>query len=182
MPYVRDVRPLVTPAEGDGDLRPRTIAGVGDGVFYVDDEHPAGGKLPISSALGGSEVPENGGDHFVMILEGIVVVPRWSAASCSVVIVVIWLFSLELFSQVEAVLHLVLVVLMEMAWALKDLFVLLIVVELGARFVNGGDHVVWSAAAILTRFGPFWPIMTTVLMVAAVTMASFVRALIAAMS
>ena len=57
----------------------------------------------------------------------------------------------------------------------------------GARFFNGGDDVVWSAAAILTSFGPFRPITAIVLMVAAVVVAavivaSFVRALVAAVS
>ena len=76
MPYVRDVRPLVGPAKGDGDLGPGALARVGDGVFRVDGEHSAGGELPISSVLSGGEAPEDGGDHFVVILEGIVVVPR----------------------------------------------------------------------------------------------------------
>ena len=49
MPYVRDVRLLVSPAEGDGDHRPGAIAGVGDSVFCVDGEHPAGGEFLISS-------------------------------------------------------------------------------------------------------------------------------------
>ena len=80
-----------------------------------------------------------------------------------------------------------LVVLMEGAWAFKDLLVLLVIVALGARFFNGGDDVVWSAAAILTRFGPFWPItatvpMVTTVVVAAVAMASIVASLIAATS
>ena len=89
-PYVRDVRPLVGPTEGDGDLGPGAIARVGDGVFHIDGEHPAGGELPISSALDGGKAPKDSGDHFVMILEGVVVVvPRWSAASGSVVVVVI---------------------------------------------------------------------------------------------
>ena len=66
-PYVRDVRPLVGPAEGDGDLELGTIAGVGDSVFRIDGEHPAGSELPISSALGGSKAPENSGNHFVVI-------------------------------------------------------------------------------------------------------------------
>ena len=39
MPCVRDVRPLVGLAEGDGDLRLGAITRVGDGVFYVDGEH-----------------------------------------------------------------------------------------------------------------------------------------------
>ena len=78
------------------------IAGVGDDVFRANGEHPAGGELPISSALGGGEALEDGGDHFVMILEGVVVVPRWSAASGSVVVVVVQLFSLELLSQAVA--------------------------------------------------------------------------------
>ena len=51
------------------------ITGVGDGVFCVDGEHPAGGELLISSAIGGGEAPKDSGNHFIMILEGIVVVP-----------------------------------------------------------------------------------------------------------
>ena len=62
-----------------------------------------------------------------------------------------------------------------------------IIVMFGARFFNGGDDVVWSAAAILTSFGPFWPITAIVLMVAvvvvaAVTVASFVGAIVIAAS
>ena len=45
---------------------------------------------------------------------------------------------------------------------------MLIIVALGTRFINGGDDVVWSAVAILTRFGPFWPITATVPMVTAI--------------
>ena len=102
---------MVGPAEGDGDLGLGAIARVGDGVFCVDGDHPTSGDLLISSTLGGGEVPEDGGDHFVMILEGIVV-PRWSAISGSAVVVIL-LFVLEFLSQAKAVLHLVLVVLME---------------------------------------------------------------------
>ena len=98
MPYVRDVHPLVGPTKGDGDLRPGAIAGVGDSIFCVDSKHPAGSELLISSALGGGEAPEDSGDHFVMILEGVVVVPKWSATSDSVVAVVFLLFGLELLS------------------------------------------------------------------------------------
>ena len=77
-----------------------------------------------------------------MVLEGIVIAPRWSAASSSVVAVIVWLFSLELLSQAKAVLHLMLGVLVERAWAIKDLLVLLIIVALGARFINRGDDMV----------------------------------------
>ena len=146
---------MISPVKGDGDLRPGAVAGVGDGVFCVDGEHPAGSEFPISSPFGGSEAPEDSGDHFVMILEGVVVVPKWSVTSGSVVVVVVLLFGLELLSQAKAVLHLVLVVLMEGAQAFEDFLVLLVVVTFGARFVNGGDDVVWLGAAILTRFGPF---------------------------
>jgi len=74
-------------------------------------------------------------------------------------------------------------VLVEGAWSFKDLLVLLIVFTLGTRFVDSGDDVVWSTMAILTSFGPFRPITATVMMVAAVivaavTVASFVGALI----
>ena len=89
MPYVRDVHPLVGPTDGDGDLGPGAITMVGDGIFCVDSEHPAGSELPISSALGGSEAPKDSGDHFVMILEGVVVVPRWSVDSGPIIIVVV---------------------------------------------------------------------------------------------
>ena len=58
MPCVRDVRPLVGPIKGDGDLKPGAIARVGDSVFCVDGEHQAGSELTISSALGGGEPPK----------------------------------------------------------------------------------------------------------------------------
>ena len=92
MPHVRDIHPVVGPAKGDGDLGPRAIAGVGGSVFHSDGEHPPGGELPFSSALGGGEAPEDGGNHLVMILEGIVVAPRWLAASSSIVVVVVRLW------------------------------------------------------------------------------------------
>ena len=149
-PCVRDFRPLVSPAEGDGDLRPGAIARVGDGVFRIDSEHPAGGELLISSALSGGKAPKDVGDHFVMILEGIVVVPRWSTTYGSIVVVVVQLFSLELLSQAKVVLLVVLAILVERARTLKDLLVLLIIVVLGTRFINGGDNVVLLAAVILT--------------------------------
>ena len=89
---------MIGPAEGDGDLRPRAIAGVGDSVFCVDGEHLAGGEFLISSILDGGEAPKDSGDHVVMILEGVIVVPRLSATSGSIVIVVVLLFGLELLS------------------------------------------------------------------------------------
>ena len=61
-----------------------------------------------------------------------------------------------------------LAIFVERAWAFENLLVLLNVVVLGTRFVDGCDDVVWSAAVILTRFGPFWPITATVPMVTAV--------------
>ena len=69
-----------------------------------------------------------------------------------------------------------LAILVERAWAFEDLLVLLIIVVLGMRFVNGGDDVVLSAAVILTKFGPFWPITATVPMVTAVVVAAVVVA------
>ena len=39
-PCVGNIRPLVGPAEGDGDLGLGAIARVGDGIFRVDGEHP----------------------------------------------------------------------------------------------------------------------------------------------
>ena len=92
--------------------------------------------------LSGGEAPEDGGDHLVMVLEGIVVARRWSVTPSSIVGVVIQLFVLELLSQTKAVLHLVLDVLMERAQAIKDLLVLLVIVVLGARFIDGSDDVV----------------------------------------
>ena len=50
-----------------------------------------------------------------MILEGVIVVPRWLVTSGSVVVVVVLLFGLELLSQAKVVLHLMLVVLVEVA-------------------------------------------------------------------
>jgi len=78
-------------------------------------------------------------------------------------------------------------ILVEGTWAVKDLLVLLIVVVLGVRFFNGGDDVVWSAAAILTRSRSFRPItaavpMVNAVVVAAVAVASVVGSLIIASS
>ena len=75
-----------------------------------------------------------------MILEGIIVVPRWLETSGFVIVVL--LFGLELLIQAKAVLHLVLAILVERTWAFEDLLVLLIIVALGARFINGGK--MWS--------------------------------------
>ena len=154
-PYVGNVRPLVSPAEGDGDLRPWAIAGVSGGVFRCDGEHPPCGELPFSSALSGGEALEDGGDHLVVVLKGIVIAPRWSVASGSIVGVVVQLLVLELLSQAEVVLHLMLGILVERARAVEDLLVLLIIVAVGARFINGGDDVVWPAVVILSRLGSF---------------------------
>ena len=67
-------------------------------------------------------------------------------------------------------------VLVERAWAIEDLFVLLIIAALGVRFIDGGDDVVWPAATILARLGSFWPIMTAVTMVTTVVVAAIVVA------
>ena len=77
-----------------------------------------------------------------MILEGIVVAPRWSAASGSIVGIVVQLLVLELLNQTEVVLHFMFGVLVEGARAIEVLLVLLIVVALGARFINDSDDVV----------------------------------------
>ena len=81
-----------------------------------------------------------------MILEGVVVIPRWSVTSGSIVVVVVVLLGLELLSQAKATLHLVLPVLVERTPAFEDLLVLLVVVALGSRLVNSSDDMVWSAA------------------------------------
>ena len=74
---------------------------------------------------------------------------------------------------------------MERARAIEDLLVLLVVVALGARFIDGSDDVVWLAAAILTSLGSFWPIttavtMVTMVVVAAVIVATVIEAVIVA--
>ena len=46
----------------------------------VDSEHPASGEFSISSVLDGVKAPEDSGDHFVVILEDVIVVPRWLAS------------------------------------------------------------------------------------------------------
>ena len=78
-------------------------------------------------------------------------------------------------------------ILVERAWAIEDLLVLLIIVALGARLIDGGDDVVWLAAAILARLGSFCSITAAVTMVttvieAAVVVASVVVAMRWAMS
>ena len=77
-----------------------------------------------------------------MVLEGIVIAPRWSAASVPTVGVVVQLFVLEFLGQAEAIFHLVFGILVEGAWAVEDLLVLLVVVALDARFIDDSDDVV----------------------------------------
>ena len=100
-----------------------------------------------------------------MILEGVVVVPRWSATSGSVIVV---LFVLELLSQAKVLLHLVLAVLVERAWAFEDFLVLLVIVTLGARLINGGEDVFWPTAAILVRPVSSYLITAAIAMIVAV--------------
>ena len=96
--------------------------------------------------LSGGEAPEDGGNHLVVVLEGIIVAPRWSAISSSIVGIVVQLLVLQLLSQAKAVLHFMPSLLVEGARAIEDLLVLLVVVALGARFINGGDDVVWRSS------------------------------------
>jgi len=76
-------------------------------------------------------------------------------------------------------------VLVEGARAIEDLLVLLVVVALGTRFIDGSNDVVWPTAAILTRLGSFRPItaavpMETTVVVAVVVVASVVGAVVVA--
>ena len=76
-------------------------------------------------------------------------------------------------------------VLVKRAWSVKYLLVLLVVVALSARLTDGGDDVVWPAAAILAKPGSFCSITAAITMVTAVVeatvvVASVVRAVIIA--
>ena len=53
-----------------------------------------GGEFLISSILNSGEASEDSGEHFVVILEGVIVVPRWSVTSGSIIVVVVLLFGL----------------------------------------------------------------------------------------
>ena len=120
-----------------------------------------------------------------MILEGIAIAPRWSAASVPTIGVVVVLLVLELLGQTKVVFHLVFGVLVQGARAIKDLLVLLIVVTLGSWLIDVGNEVVWPAAAILTKLGSFWPItaavpVETAVVVAAIIVASVIEAVVVA--
>ena len=119
-----------------------------------------------------------------MVLEGIIIIPRRSASSVPTIVVVV-LFLLEFLSQTKAIFHLVFGVLVQGARTVEDLLVLLIVVTLGARLIDVGNKVVWSAVAILTRFVSIWPIssavpMETAVIVAATVVLSVVVAIVVA--
>ena len=78
-------------------------------------------------------------------------------------------------------------VLVERARTIEDLLVLLVVVALGMRLINGGDDVVWPTAVIMTRLGSFWPItiavpMVTAVVIAAIDVAPLVGVIITAVS
>ena len=86
-----------------------------------------------------------------MVLEGIIIIPWWSASSVPTIVIVV-LFLLELLSQTKAIFHLVFGILVQGARSIEDLLVLLIVVMLCAWLIDVGNKVIWSAVAILTRF------------------------------
>ena len=120
-----------------------------------------------------------------MVLEGIVIAPRWSATSIPAISVVVQLFVLELLGQAKAAFHLMLCVLVERARTVEDLLILLIVVPLGTRLIDSTNEVVWPAATILTGLEPFWPITAAIpvenaVVVAAVVVASVIGAVIIA--
>ena len=77
-------------------------------------------------------------------------------------------------------------VLVQGARSIKDLLVLLIVVTLCAWLIDVGDKVIWSAAAILTRFESIWsitsavPVETTVVVAAIVVLSVVVAVVVAA--
>ena len=72
-------------------------------------------------------------------------------------------------------------VLVKRARAVEVLLVLLVVVALGARLIDGGDNVVWLVAMILARLGSFCSIMAAVTMVtAAVEVAVVVESVVGA--
>ena len=73
-----------------------------------------------------------------MVLKGIIVVPRRSATTCPIVVVVEPLV-LELLGQAKAVLHLMLCVLVERARTIEDLLILLVIVPLGARLIDSSN-------------------------------------------
>lgn len=133
----------------------------------------------------GGETFEDGGDHLIMVLEGVVVVPRWSASTVAIVFGVILLIILEFLGQPHAVLHLVFGALVERAWSFKDFLVLLIVVALGAGLVDRSNDILLSVAAKLSCSGALWPvtaiIMATLAVIAVVVVtASFITVVIIA--
>ena len=77
-------------------------------------------------------------------------------------------------------------VLVERARAIEDLLVLLIVVALCAWLIDVGNKVIWSAAAILTRFESVWlitsavPVETTVIIAAIIVLSVVVAVVVAA--
>ena len=132
------------------------------------------GKLPFPLTLSGGEAPEDGGDHLIVVLKGVVVVPRWSATSCSIVGIIVEPHVLELPGKTNAVLHLVFGVLVKRARAVKYLLVLLVVVTLGARLTSGGEDVFWPAAVILARPVSSCSITAAIAMIAAVVGAAVI--------
>jgi len=57
---------------------------------------------------------------------------------------------------------------MKRAWAVEYLLVLLVIVTLGARLINGGEDVFWPTAAILVRPVSSYLITAAIAMIVAV--------------
>jgi hypothetical protein len=125
-------------------------------------EDSAGGELPIPPAFSGGDPSEDGGYHLIVVLEGGVVVFRWSVLLVLIIVAVILLLVLEFLGEAVAVLHLVLGIFVERTGSIQDLLVLLVVAPLGVGFTDRGDVVVWSASTKLGRFGPLSSIARSV--------------------
>ena len=80
MPWVRDIRPLIGPREGDRVLRPVKILWIRDGAVICSDRHDALGYELLLSLVFGDNPPTKDGSNG---LSGILVCRALVLASLS---------------------------------------------------------------------------------------------------
>jgi len=184
-PRVWDIYPLVDPIECDGMLQPIQIFGIGYHVVLGDRHDLPSGELLLAFALEGDASSEDCVDRLVGILESKSCILRMLLLLAVIGLVVLMclpflLFIAESFGHAIALLHGVLVVLVNWARTVKELFVGSIKIVLSAWLLYVVDEVFRSAVTWLCSPRSLWPIIMPAFAIIVIPIGIFIMTFFAA--